>query len=61
MQNGRLTSGGRHYGHLQVTVEADFQGKIKAILKPAYSLPIVDDNDIRSEQKFYNDTVIIEK
>lgn len=59
--NGVLISGGKHYGHLEVNVEQDVDGKWHARIEPVYVFPITRaDGRIESfERRVYGDTTII--
>lgn len=60
----QLTSGGKHYGHLEVNVEPfhKIDGIIgKILFTAAYSFPVLDDtyNLIRAERRTYRDEVLM--
>ncbi|MCK5682806.1 metallophosphoesterase [bacterium] len=59
-KNNKLIEGGRHYGHLNVTIkkEKDFW---KAILEPVYNLPIADSHGVYStfKRKIYKDIIVL--
>ena len=57
----RLISGGKHYGHLEVNVNRGDNGHWQAVLTPAYSFPIMNDQgDVTGwERRVYNDVVIL--
>lgn len=59
-KNGRLLSGGKHYGHLEVNVRPDKNGKWSVEVTPAYAFPKVDQQDqITWERRTYPDVVLI--
>jgi len=57
----RLISGGKHYGHLEVNVQMDAQGRWEAVLTPAYAFPLMDTsgNVTGFERRTYDDEVTL--
>lgn len=59
-ENGRLVSGGKHYGHLEVDVRPMDDGKWAVDVIPVYAFPMVDDKgEVTWERRVYNDAVRI--
>lgn len=59
-ENGRLISGGKHYGHLEVNVEPGSDGKWSIEVTPVHIFPKVDDQGVISwERRSYADVVQI--
>lgn len=60
-EDGILLSGGKHYGHLEVDVQATEAGRWQAVLKPVYIFPLLDrDGRLLSfERRLYDDTVTL--
>lgn len=57
----RLVSGGKHYGHLEVNVRVNGQGKWEAVLTPVYAFPLMDSGGTVTgfERRTYADEVTI--
>lgn len=57
----RLVSGGKHYGHLEINVGPNAQGKWQAELTPVYVFPLLDAEGtlIGWERRIYDDVVTI--
>ena len=59
-ENGRLISGGKHYGHLEVNVQPGKDGKWSVEVTPIHAFPNVDEQGrITWERRTYNDVVRI--
>ena len=60
-KGGKLISGGKHYGHLEVDVHPGSNGTWQIDIVPVYIFPIVDDQQKVSswERRTYNDAVQI--
>ena len=59
-ENGRLISGGKHYGHLEVEVHPGKDGKWSIEVTPVYAFPKVDEQGrITWERRTYTDVVRI--
>ncbi len=57
---GRLLSGGKHYGHLEVDVLRTGTGGWQAVLKPVYIFPLMDTDHLQSvERRLYGDVVTL--
>ncbi len=61
--DGVLIDGGKHYGHLEVNVAKDAEGRWEARMDMAYVFPITGKNGHVSgfERRLYNDTVVLEE
>lgn len=57
----RLVSGGKHYGHLEVNVTRSDNGHWQAVLTPAYSFPLMNEQGEVTdwERRVYDDEVIL--
>ncbi len=57
----KLVSGGKHYGHLEVSVDQDKQGNWYAEFLPVHIFPVMDDQGdvIRWERRLYDDKLTI--
>ncbi len=57
----RLVSGGKHYGHLEVNVTRSDNGTWQAVLTPAYSFPLMNQQGEVTgwERRVYDDVVIL--
>lgn len=59
-ENGVLVEGGRHYGHLEVTIEPEGEHGWTAVLEPVYLLPQRQaDESWRFERRLYPDRVTL--
>lgn len=57
-ENGRLISGGKHYGHLEVDVQPGKDGKWSIEVTPVYAFPKVDEQGrVTWERRTYADVV----
>ncbi|MBL8850936.1 MAG: metallophosphoesterase family protein [Planctomycetaceae bacterium] len=58
---GRLVSGGKHYGHLEVNVRPDESGKWSVTIEPVHVFPVTDASGAITgwERRIYNDVVTI--
>jgi len=59
--NGVLQEGGKHYGHLEVNVERNSNGKWQALIEPVYVFPILqmDGQVVDFERRVYADAVTL--
>ncbi|MCX7397402.1 MAG: metallophosphoesterase family protein [Planctomycetales bacterium] len=61
-ENGRLISGGKHYGHLEVDVQPGKDGKWSIEVTPVYAFPKVDEQGrVTWERRTYADVVRVTK
>jgi hypothetical protein len=61
-ENGRLISGGKHYGHLEVNVQPGEDGKWTIEVTPVHAFPKTDEQGrISWERRTYADVVRITK
>ncbi len=61
-ENGKLISGGKHYGHLEVNVQPDTDGKWSIEVTPVHAFPKVDEQGkVHWERRAYSDVVLITK
>lgn len=64
-KDGLLIEGGKHYGHLEVDVNVNKQGRWQATLSPVYVFPVMTFTETgevrvqRFERRIYNDVVTI--
>lgn len=59
-ENGRLISGGKHYGHLEVDVRPEKDGHWMIEISPVHAFPKLDDQGVISwERRTYDDVVRI--
>jgi len=60
-ENGKLISGGKHYGHLEVNVQPGEHGVWKIVVNPVHVFPIMGDDGTvtRWERRIYDDVVEI--
>jgi hypothetical protein len=58
-QDGVLIDGGRHYGHLEVSIEPDGAGAWRATLEPVYVFPVRDGDGWKFERRTYADKVYL--
>jgi len=60
-QDGRLREGGKHYGHMEVNVFVDTNGRWKAELSPVYLFPVTDRSGhvVAWERRVYDDVTTI--
>jgi hypothetical protein len=60
-ENGKLVSGGKHYGHLEINVTPDASGEWTLDVSPVYVFPVIEaDGKIMGwERRVYADTVKI--
>jgi hypothetical protein len=57
-ENGKLISGGKHYGHLEVDVQPGKDGKWSIEVTPVYAFPKVDEQgQVIWERRTYADVV----
>ena len=59
---GVLIDGGKHYGHLEVNVGRDEQGRWQARMDPVYIFPVMQAEDgrvVRFERRVYADPVTL--
>jgi 3',5'-cyclic AMP phosphodiesterase CpdA len=56
-----LVSGGKHYGHLEVNIRVNGQGKWEAVLTPVYAFPLMDSGGAVTgfERRTYADEVTV--
>jgi hypothetical protein len=59
--DGVLADGGKHYGHLEVNIERNFEGTWQATLDAVYVFPVLaaDGSPVDFERRLYADTVIL--
>ncbi len=62
-EGGRLVSGGKHYGHLEINVAREDSGKWHVQIVPVHVFPILDDQGqvTRWDRRIYDDLVVIEQ
>jgi hypothetical protein len=60
-ENGKLISGGKHYGHLEVDVKPCPDGKWTVSVSPVHLFPVMNDDSTvtKWERRVYNDVVEI--
>ncbi len=60
--NGVLEAGGKHYGHVEVNLERDAEGRWQARLEPVYVLPLTNAEGqlLGFERRVYDDVVILD-
>ena len=60
-QDGKLLSGGKHYGHLEVDVHPAANGKWQVDIVPVYAFPVMNDEGKVSswQRRTYDDAVTI--
>ena len=61
-ENGILTGGGKHYGHLEIDIEPENINKWNAILRPVYVFPLFNASDglySGYERRVYDDEVVL--
>jgi hypothetical protein len=59
--DGVLVGGGKHYGHLEVNIERDTDGRWQASLDPVYVFPVsqADGRVVEFERRIYDDRVVL--
>lgn len=59
--NGILRAGGKHYGHLEITLTPTSDSGWEAVLEPVYVLPVADDRGryVRFERRVYDDVITL--
>ncbi|MGP3955985.1 metallophosphoesterase [Nonomuraea sp. 3N208] len=57
----RLTSGGKHYGHLEIDIDRGKSGQARVTLTPVHIFPVLDADlrVVRTERRTYSDRMVI--
>jgi len=60
--DGVLDAGGKHYGHVEVNLERDAEGRWRARLEPVYVLPLTNAEGqlLGFERRVYDDVVVLD-